>query len=114
MTEPEDHSNTRPISVAELLARNGSIGAPPVGGRRRKRRGNSDSVTVAELTGELPIITDASPAKEFDDHPRAEQPAANGSASHPPVAVAGVVETAPVEPEADVLDDVDELDSDAL
>ena len=57
MTGPEDsHSSTRPISVAELLARNGTIGAPPVGGRRRRRRGNSDSVTVAELTGEIPIL----------------------------------------------------------
>jgi hypothetical protein len=57
MTGPEDsHSDTRPISVAELLARNGTIGAPPVGGRRRRRRGNTDSVTVAELTGEIPII----------------------------------------------------------
>ena len=57
MTGPEDHSNTRPISVAELLARNGTIGAPPVGGRRRKRRGDTDSVTVAELTGEIPIVS---------------------------------------------------------
>jgi F0F1-type ATP synthase assembly protein I len=58
MTGPEgDYSNTRPISVAELLAKNGTIGAPPVGGRRRRRRGNSDSVTVAELTGEIPIVT---------------------------------------------------------
>lgn len=57
MTGPEDsHSGTRPISVAELLAKNGTIGAPPVGGRRRRRRGNSDSVTVAELTGEIPIV----------------------------------------------------------
>ena len=57
MTGPEDsHGDTRPISVAELLARNGTIGAPPVGGRRRRRRGNADSVTVAELTGEIPII----------------------------------------------------------
>ena len=57
MTEPDDsHSSTRPISVAELLAKNGTIGAPPVGGRRRRRRGNSDSVTVAELTGEIPIV----------------------------------------------------------
>jgi hypothetical protein len=55
MTGP-DSQDTRPISVAELLARNGTIGAPPVGGRRRRRRGNSDSVTVAELTGEIPII----------------------------------------------------------
>src|SRR5690349_12330254 len=57
MTGPEDHSNTRPISVAELLARNGTIGAPPVGGRRRKRRGDTDAVTVAELTGEIPIVS---------------------------------------------------------
>ena len=58
MTGPEDsYSSTRPISVAELLARNGTIGAPPVGGRRRRRRGNSESVTVAELTGEIPIVT---------------------------------------------------------
>ena len=53
--------STRPISVAELLAKNGTIGAPPVGGRRRRRRGNTDAVTVAELTGEIPIITDGHP-----------------------------------------------------
>jgi hypothetical protein len=59
MTGPEEsHSSTRPISVAELLAKNGTIGAPPVGGRRRRRRGNSDSVTVAELTGEIPIVSE--------------------------------------------------------
>jgi hypothetical protein len=58
MTGPKDrHGNTRPISVAELLAKNGTIGAPPVGGRRRRRRGNSDSVTVAELTGEIPVVS---------------------------------------------------------
>src|SRR3954462_4123516 len=57
MTGSDDsNSSTRPISVAELLAKNGSIGSPPVGGRRRRRRGNSDAVTVAELTGEIPII----------------------------------------------------------
>src|SRR5258707_13645631 len=57
MTGPEDsHGSTRPISVAELLAKNGTIGAPPVGGRRRRRRGDTDSVTVAELTGEIPIV----------------------------------------------------------
>lgn len=52
---PSDDS-ARPISVAELLARNGTIGAPPAGGRRRRRRGNSQAVTVAELTGEIPVI----------------------------------------------------------
>jgi hypothetical protein len=54
MTGP-DHE-TRPISVAELLARNGTIGAPPIGGRRRRRRGDSEAVTVAELTGEIPTV----------------------------------------------------------
>jgi len=56
MTGTEDSSSTRPISVAELLARNGTIGAPPVGGRRRRRRGDTDSISVAELTGEIPIV----------------------------------------------------------
>lgn len=70
MTGPEDsHTGTRPISVAELLAKNGTIGAPPVGGRRRRRRGNSDSVTVAELTGEIPIVTDEEPAPETRSEP---------------------------------------------
>jgi hypothetical protein len=55
MTGPND--TTRPISVAELLAKNGTHGAPAPA-RRRRRRGNSDAVTVAELTGEIPIITD--------------------------------------------------------
>ncbi|HUO39127.1 MAG TPA: hypothetical protein VMU34_15405 [Mycobacterium sp.] len=75
MTEP-DH-DTRPISVAELLARNGTIGAPPVGGRRRRRRGNSDAVTVAELTGEIPAVRDVDHADEV--HDTAEQPPANGT-----------------------------------
>ncbi|WP_197378312.1 FUSC family protein [Mycolicibacterium mengxianglii] len=56
MTGPQDSEATRPISVAELLAKNGTIGAAPPGGRRRRRRGNSDAVTVAELTGEIPIL----------------------------------------------------------
>src|SRR6185295_15475441 len=69
MTGPEEsHSGTRPISVAELLAKNGTIGAPPVGGRRRRRRGNTESVTVAELTGEIPIVTtrDVAPTREAE------------------------------------------------
>jgi hypothetical protein len=58
MTEPTDGPSSKPISVAELLAKNGTIGAPPVGGRRRRRRGDTDSVSVAELTGEIPIYGD--------------------------------------------------------
>ena len=69
MTGPDNH-DTRPISVAELLARNGTIGSPPpAGGRRRRRRGNTDAVTVAELTGEIPII-----AAEDDEPGAAEAP----------------------------------------
>ncbi|MEB3032482.1 hypothetical protein [[Mycobacterium] nativiensis] len=62
--DPRD-VETRPISVAELLAKNGNIGSPPVTGRRRRRRGNADAVTVAELTGEIPIIRvdDEAPAE---------------------------------------------------
>lgn len=61
MTGPHSETEspgTRPISVAELLARNGTIGAPAVTKRRRRRRGDSDAVTVAELTGEIPVIRD--------------------------------------------------------
>jgi hypothetical protein len=97
MTAPDDSENSRPISVAELLARNGTIGSPPVGGRRRRRRGNSDAVTVAELTGEIPIIrtgeipvardvevpdvevTEGEQAEEPASEP-VEPPATNGSA----------------------------------
>lgn len=116
MTDSEDHTSTRPISVAELLARNGSIGAPPVGGRRRRRRGNTDSVTVAELTGEIPIITDDAPAPRVQPTPEPEpapepepepEPATNGIAPH-----ADTVE--PIdEVEAAAATEVDEVDVDA-
>jgi hypothetical protein len=86
MTGPENSQNgTRPISVAELLAKNGTIGAPPVGGRRRRRRGNSDAVTVAELTGEIPVVhtgeipvvaTDNATDEPDTDEPEAEEPEA--------------------------------------
>jgi len=79
MSEPHD-SNTRPISVAELLARNGTIGAP-VPNRRRRRRGNSDAVTVAELTGEIPVIDDdIVPEAIGHPGPESHEPHANGSA----------------------------------
>jgi hypothetical protein len=62
-----DTEDPKQISVAELLARNGTIGAPTVNRRRRRRRGD-DSVTVAELTGEIPIIRD-------DHHEQTARPA---------------------------------------
>lgn len=112
-----DETPSRPISVAELLAKNGTIGSPPVGGRRRRRRGNSDAVTVAELTGEIPIIrTGEFPVVRVDDEaedtaqePAAETPeesaapepvsepaATNGSANGSATATAAPV--APVDP----------------
>lgn len=75
---------TRPISVAELLARHGNIGSPPVTGRRRRRRGNSGAVTVAELTGEIPVIRDDAVAPDRDDTgSRPAQPAAAAAPVRP-------------------------------
>ena len=82
MTDSDDNA-TRPISVAELLAKNGTIGAPPAGGRRRRRRGNTDSVTVAELTGEIPIIS-AAPEELAQTRP-VEKPAAVAPVVEEPV-----------------------------
>ncbi|OBG80515.1 hypothetical protein A5699_10800 [Mycobacterium sp. E802] len=131
MTGPENSpSGPRPISVAELLAKNGTIGAPPVGGRRRRRRGNSDAVTVAELTGEIPVITDDieldqdrdEPVPQPDplvdttvvapirDEPRDEpRPAAGRNGGPRPQPVRGKPFARPVEPEArtDAEDDYD-------
>jgi hypothetical protein len=101
MTDSDDNGSSRPISVAELLARNGTIGAPPVGGRRRRRRGNSDAVTVAELTGEIPIVTDTGRiptqsrpepvAPEAADEPAQESLAeeVEGPVAEPPAEEAG-------------------------
>ncbi|MEV0710927.1 hypothetical protein [Nocardia aurea] len=47
--------DSKQLSVAELLARNGAQGASSGGGRRR--RGNR-GISVAELTGDLPVIKD--------------------------------------------------------
>jgi hypothetical protein len=80
MTGPRSEANgTQPISVAELLARNGTIGAPAVTRRRRRRRGDSDAVTVAELTGEIPVIRD-------DDHAETKHGANAASQVSEPVA----------------------------
>ena len=120
MTEPQDdHSSTRPISVAELLAKNGTIGSPPVGGRRRRRRGNTDSVTVAELTGEIPIVTDHQDVEDTEDPDHVEEAAAptdeaDAPAPTTPAPSNGVVEHAP-EPlpaEADYVTHLEQRDAD--
>ncbi|HEU0191020.1 MAG TPA: hypothetical protein VFR17_07100 [Mycobacterium sp.] len=81
---------TRPISVAELLAKNGTIGSPPVTGRRRRRRGNSGAVTVAELTGEIPVI-------RIDDEPEQDEPAPDEQGAAVDVDVAEPVPASPAE-----------------
>ncbi len=52
--------NTGPVSVAELLARNGAT----VGTGGRRRRGMAGGISVAELTGEIPVVRDEAPADE--------------------------------------------------
>ena len=108
MTGPDDHSSTRPISVAELLAKNGTIGAPPVGGRRRRRRGNADAVTVAELTGEIPIIRPDEPEPSptpVDEAPAAETDTAAAADSETAPSTNGEVDTA--EPEVEAVPDAE-------
>lgn len=99
MTNSEETS-TRPVSVAELLAKNGTIGSPPAGGRRRRRRGNADAVTVAELTGEIPVIRTGSfpvvTEQDLRDAEAAEQ--AKKPATEP---AAEPAETAPADPAGD-------------
>jgi hypothetical protein len=117
MTGPEDsHSSTRPISVAELLAKNGTIGAPPVGGRRRRRRGDSESVTVAELTGEIPIIASETTAEQplVTDEPVEAPASTNGTADHIDEvdAPADTHVDSDSEPVLNELDELDEHDDD--
>src|SRR5271169_5303088 len=79
MTGPQSEpEGTKPISVAELLAKNGTLGAPAVTRRRRRRRGDGDSVTVAELTGEIPIIRDDDRDETRNAAKAARAPGANG------------------------------------
>lgn len=101
--DADEAQSTRPISVAELLARNGTIGAPPVGGHRRRRRGNNAAVTVAELTGEIPVIRDEPVAEvavvevEAEAVAEPEQEAAGAAV----VVEEGAVTEAGAEPEAE-------------
>lgn len=107
MTGPQDSQDTRPISVAELLARNGTIGAPPVGGRRRRRRGNDEAVTVAELTGEIPIVTDHPAETDVDDAVVAEEPEPEREHEPAPAPELDEVPAEEMAPDAVDLDDED-------
>ncbi|PXW35386.1 UNVERIFIED_CONTAM: hypothetical protein DES50_101331 [Williamsia faeni] len=71
---------SRPISVAELLARAKEQGADDVAGAvgsspaatGRRRRGGKDGVSVAELTGEMPRVT-AQPKADETSQPKADE-----------------------------------------
>jgi hypothetical protein len=89
-SEKED-PGSGPISVAELLAKNGTVGSPAGTRRRRRRRGDSDAVTVAELTGEIAVIRDH---HDETDHDEAGREKAERGAK----GAARVVESAPTEP----------------
>ena len=92
-SEPE---SAKPISVAELLAKNGTLGAPAVTRRRRRRRGDGDSVTVAELTGEIPIIRDGDSLEQARSAAMpARAPGANGGVR--------ATQTAPLSPRAELV-----------
>ncbi|GAA1086125.1 hypothetical protein GCM10009648_26600 [Tsukamurella spumae] len=101
--------------MAELLARDG--GTPPAsGGRRRRHRGGENSVTVAELTGEIPVVRDDQPAPQVAEAAQAVQSdgapqavdsyaadaqAVEGAAAAPAEVVAEPVQpTEPVQPAA--------------
>lgn len=86
----DNHSNdTGQISVAELLARNGQKVGSRSGGRRR--RGATGGISVAELTGEIPVVGRA-------DRRAAERKADAEESPDAPVAPA-TPKVEPVEPQ---------------
>ncbi|NEW39500.1 hypothetical protein GV794_12485 [Nocardia cyriacigeorgica] len=62
--------DSKQLSVAELLARNGQQGAGSSGGGRRRRGGRG--LSVAELTGDLPVIDGGRSAHSAPDEEAAE------------------------------------------
>ncbi|GAA2063945.1 hypothetical protein [Williamsia deligens] len=77
----EPDPDSRPISVAEILARRAAedaSDAAPSGGRRR--RGSEGSVSFAELTGEIPRIRGGAHSGQFRAIDRSEVEAAGGVA----------------------------------
>ncbi|MDV8056745.1 hypothetical protein [Rhodococcus sp. IEGM 1343] len=84
-TNPED---TGQISVAELLARNGQKTNLSAGGRRR--RGVKGGISVAELTGEIPVVRDEPGNRSA---PVVESPAPDASGPETP-------EVAPAAPQS--------------
>ncbi|KLL96681.1 hypothetical protein NJ76_03650, partial [Rhodococcus sp. IITR03] len=92
----ENRSNdTGQISVAELLARNGQKVGTRAGGRRR--RGASGGISVAELTGEIPITRAADDRADSkgERHTAADAESAAGQSDSASSAAATDVRTPP-------------------
>ncbi|WP_277370098.1 hypothetical protein [Rhodococcus rhodochrous] len=92
----ENRSNdTGQISVAELLARNGQKVGTRAGGRRR--RGASGGISVAELTGEIPITRAADDRADSkgERHTAADAESAAGQSNSASSAAATDVKTPP-------------------
>ncbi|MBS4103345.1 hypothetical protein [Tsukamurella paurometabola] len=97
-------SEERRISLAELLAREGEPAPAPTGGRRRRHRGGENSITVAELTGEIPVVRDDAPAPGADTRAAQTEAQAAPAAPQAPQApttpqAAPQAQQAPAEPE---------------
>ncbi|MGC4961607.1 hypothetical protein [Gordonia sp. DT101] len=75
MANEPDAPDSRPISVSELLARSREEGGAATGGGRegrgRRRVGREGSVSVSELTGEIPRVRSADPADAGPAEPEA-------------------------------------------
>ncbi|KQU04193.1 hypothetical protein ASG56_12405 [Rhodococcus sp. Leaf7] len=91
-------ADTGQVSVAELLARNGAkVGTQAGGGRRR--RGMAGGISVAELTGEIPIVRPVENAAPEAEAPEDAAPEAEAPQDTAPEADEPAV--APDEPAAD-------------
>lgn len=75
----ESGPDSRPISVSELLARRQGTTPPTTdqAPRGRRRAGRDGAVTMSELTGEIPRISDPRPEKATSSFPRSESPLAS-------------------------------------
>ncbi|MFC9438863.1 hypothetical protein ACFTVM_34010, partial [Nocardia sp. NPDC057030] len=76
--------DSKQLSVAELLARNGQQGASSAGGGRRRRGGRG--ISVAELTGDMPAIgsgQSSHAAPDAEPEPAYEPPAYEPPAPEP-------------------------------
>ncbi|MEV6277581.1 hypothetical protein [Nocardia sp. NPDC051832] len=65
---------SKQLSVAELLARNGQGGSGSGGGGRRRRGGRG--ISVAELSGDMPVVGGRGSHAAPDPEPEAPEPAA--------------------------------------